>query len=164
MHHHIQKDASTCATEDHPIQAFHLHNSTEQHRVSPGCIHGWRPQPAGWHQLPAGALQLHGEHRQHESPDGGHRGSQRSGTRSRQPARHQQHHHHHGHGHHLSHSWHQGAERSAQKVPLHRDSGLENKTKTFSIMQLSEHSQVLFWDSSLPLGGPGGRRADRRAV
>lgn len=125
MHHYIQKDASTCAAKDHPVQTIHLHNGPEQHRVSPGRIHGWRLQPAGRHQLPAGPLQLHGEHRQHESPDGGHRGSQRSGTRPRQPTRHQQHHHHHRHGNHLCLGRQQGAERSAQKVPLHWDSGVK---------------------------------------
>lgn len=128
MHHHLQEDTSPCPTADHPVQTIHIHYCSEQHRIRPGRLHGWGLRPADRHQLPARPVQLHREHRQHEGPYSSHRGSQRSGARPRQPARHQQHHHHHCHRHHLCCraplSGQQGAEGSAPQVPLYRDPGL----------------------------------------
>ena len=128
MHHHLQEDASSSPATHHPVQTLHIHHGAEQHRVRPGCLHGRGLRLADGHQLPTGPVQLHGEHRQHEGPDGSHRGGQRSGARPRQPARHQQHHHHHCHRHHLCRRARlyrqQGAEGSAPQVPLHRDPGL----------------------------------------
>lgn len=128
MHHHLQEDTSPCTTTDYSVQTIHIHYSPEQHRICPGRLHGWGLWPAYRYQLPARPVQLHREHRQHEGPYSSHRGSQRSGARPRQPARHQQHHHHHYHCHHLCCCarlcWKQGAEGSAPQVPLYRDPGL----------------------------------------
>lgn len=127
MHHHLQEDPSPSPTTDHPVQTIHIHHGPEQHRIRSGCLHGWGLGTPDGHQLAAGLVQLHREHRQHESPYSSHRGGQCPGARSGQPARHKQHHHHHCYRHHVcclarlcrQHS----TAGSASQVPLYRDPG-----------------------------------------